>query len=33
MADLSLIGIVAARLAGAISFVSPCELPLVPGYV
>lgn len=33
MADLSLIGMAAALLAGAISFVSPCVLPLVPGYV
>lgn len=27
------IGILAAFLAGAISFLSPCVLPLVPGYV
>jgi len=33
VADLSLIGLIAALLAGAISFVSPCVLPLVPGYV
>ena len=33
MADLSTIGILAALLAGGISFVSPCVLPLVPGYV
>lgn len=33
MADLSLIGVIAALLAGAISFVSPCVLPLVPGYI
>lgn len=33
MADLSLIGMTAALLAGAISFVSPYVLPLVPGYV
>ncbi|MEM9762962.1 MAG: cytochrome c biogenesis protein CcdA [Pseudomonadota bacterium] len=33
MADLSLLGLTAALLAGAISFVSPCVLPLVPGYV
>jgi len=33
MADLSLLGVTAALLAGAISFVSPCVLPLVPGYV
>ena len=31
--DLSGIGILAAFLAGAISFLSPCVLPLVPGYV
>lgn len=33
MVDLSLLGMMAALLAGAISFVSPCVLPLVPGYV
>lgn len=33
MADLSVLGLTAALLAGAISFVSPCVLPLVPGYV
>lgn len=33
MVDLSLLGLTAALLAGAISFVSPCVLPLVPGYV
>lgn len=33
MADLTLLGMTAALLAGAISFVSPCVLPLVPGYV
>jgi len=33
MADLSLLGMTAALLAGTISFVSPCVLPLVPGYV
>ena len=33
MADLSLLGMAAALLAGAISFASPCVLPLVPGYV
>lgn len=33
MAELSLLGMTAALLAGAISFVSPCVLPLVPGYV
>ena len=33
MVDLSLLGVSAALLAGAISFLSPCVLPLVPGYV
>jgi cytochrome c-type biogenesis protein len=33
MLEISGIGLVAAFLAGAISFVSPCVLPLVPGYV
>ncbi|MBO6690046.1 MAG: cytochrome c biogenesis protein CcdA [Henriciella sp.] len=33
MPDISGIGILAAFLAGAISFLSPCVLPLVPGYV
>tara|TARA_R110002124_G_scaffold138219_2_gene301555 strand:+ start:6863 stop:7600 length:738 start_codon:yes stop_codon:yes gene_type:complete len=33
MLELSGIGILAAFLAGVISFVSPCVLPLVPGYV
>lgn len=33
MVDVSLLGLTAALLAGAISFVSPCVLPLVPGYV
>ncbi len=33
MLDISGIGIMAAFLAGAISFLSPCVLPLVPGYV
>lgn len=33
MADLSLLGMIAALLAGMVSFVSPCVLPLVPGYV
>ncbi|WP_372071419.1 cytochrome c biogenesis protein CcdA [Tistrella mobilis] len=33
MLELSGIGIIAAFLAGAISFLSPCVLPLVPGYV
>lgn len=31
--EISNIGIVAAVAAGAISFLSPCVLPLVPGYV
>ncbi|MCF7702044.1 cytochrome c biogenesis CcdA family protein [Loktanella sp. M215] len=31
--DISGIGIFAAFVAGAISFLSPCVLPLVPGYV
>jgi len=31
MTDLSPIGVAAALLAGSISFVSPCVLPLVPG--
>ena len=33
MLELSGIGLIAAFLAGVISFVSPCVLPLVPGYV
>jgi len=33
MLDLSLIGLVTAFAAGVISFLSPCVLPLVPGYV
>ncbi|KAB2916383.1 MAG: cytochrome c biogenesis protein CcdA [Hyphomicrobiaceae bacterium] len=33
MIDLSAIGLASAFVAGAISFVSPCVLPLVPGYV
>jgi len=33
MPELSNIGIVSAFLAGVISFLSPCVLPLVPGYV
>ena len=33
MTDLSTLGLVAALLAGAISLLSPCVLPLVPGYV
>ncbi len=33
MPEISGIGILAAFLAGTISFLSPCVLPLVPGYV
>lgn len=33
MAGLSNVGIVSAFAAGAISFLSPCVLPLVPGYI
>ncbi|MFO1070471.1 MAG: cytochrome c biogenesis protein CcdA [Geminicoccaceae bacterium] len=33
MVDLSLIGLATAFAAGVISFLSPCVLPLVPGYV
>ncbi len=33
MLELSRAGVVTAFLAGAISFLSPCVLPLVPGYV
>ena len=33
MVDISLLGLTAALLAGTISFLSPCVLPLVPGYV
>jgi cytochrome c-type biogenesis protein len=33
MVDVSLIGLVTAFAAGVISFLSPCVLPLVPGYV
>ncbi|KAB2848184.1 MAG: cytochrome c biogenesis protein CcdA [Hyphomicrobiaceae bacterium] len=33
MVDLSLLGIATAFAAGTISFLSPCVLPLVPGYV
>lgn len=32
-AELTLLGISAAFLAGTISFLSPCVLPLIPGYV
>jgi cytochrome c-type biogenesis protein len=33
MPELSSIGVLTAFAAGAISFLSPCVLPLVPGYV
>ena len=33
MFEISGVGIVAAFLGGAISFLSPCVLPLAPGYV
>ncbi|RKF15332.1 cytochrome c biogenesis protein CcdA [Roseovarius spongiae] len=33
MLDAASLGAIAALLAGAISFLSPCVLPLVPGYV
>lgn len=33
MLEISSIGIITALVAGAISFLSPCVLPLVPGYV
>lgn len=33
MLEISNVGILAAFAAGAISFLSPCVLPLVPGYV
>ena len=33
MFEISNIGIFAALIAGAISFLSPCVLPLVPGYI
>jgi len=33
MPDLTAFGLVIAFLAGTVSFVSPCVLPLVPGYV
>ena len=31
--DVSLLGLATAVIAGAISFLSPCVLPLVPGYL
>ena len=33
MADLSMLGILTAFTAGVVSFLSPCVLPLVPGYL
>jgi cytochrome c-type biogenesis protein len=33
MTELSLIGFLSAFAAGVVSFLSPCVLPLVPGYV
>ena len=33
MIEISSIGVIAAFAAGVISFLSPCVLPLVPGYV
>jgi cytochrome c-type biogenesis protein len=33
MGELSLLGLMTAFVAGAVSFLSPCVLPLVPGYV
>ncbi|MCK0277692.1 cytochrome c biogenesis protein CcdA, partial [Salmonella sp. 17E624] len=33
MLDLSLIGLATAFIAGTASFLSPCVLPLVPGYL
>jgi len=33
MIELSLLGAVTAFAAGIISFLSPCVLPLVPGYI
>src|SRR5581483_4421900 len=33
LATASSVGILAAIAAGAVSFVSPCVLPLVPGYL
>jgi cytochrome c-type biogenesis protein len=33
LTDLSALGLTVPLLAGAISFLSPCVLPLVPGYV
>lgn len=33
MAEISSIGILTALIAGLVSFLSPCVLPLVPGYI
>lgn len=33
MPELSNIGVLSAFAAGIVSFLSPCVLPLVPGYV
>lgn len=33
LVDVSLLGLTTAAMAGAISFLSPCVLPLVPGYL
>jgi cytochrome c-type biogenesis protein len=33
MSEIANIGLAAAFLAGFISFISPCVLPLVPGYL
>jgi cytochrome c-type biogenesis protein len=33
MADLATLGLFAAFMAGIVSFVSPCVLPLAPGYI
>jgi len=33
MDDLTVIGLISAFLGGIISFLSPCVLPLVPGYI
>ena len=33
MTEASALGIASAFAAGAVSFLSPCVLPLVPGYV
>ncbi len=33
MADISQVGALTAFTAGVVSFLSPCVLPLVPGYL